>query len=283
MTCAFRRSRSDESLPRSACVFPSRPARGRRRGGGLAATEVRQPALGQCGRSQDLDAAGPGCGGALDRCDLHGAGAGRRPGLRGRRGGRGLLPGCDDAPRDLEGGHARRRQKLQQRLLAGPGGPLPALRHHGRRLLRPRCGYRQRGPPDRLRRAHLQHTGGRQLAGLLRHARLPGLRPHARRPGRLEMGLRASAPGLLRQPLERGRVGPVSQRPRDQPPTVPLLPRHGAGRPHARRAGRRLAGLAGRPRPTSQSPPDTLPIHRHARPFHRRRRHRLPAVAFSRQ
>ena len=75
----------------------------------------------------------------------------------------------------------------------------------------------------------------------------------------LEMGLRPPAAGLHRRPLERRRVGPAPQGPRDQQRAVPLLARHRPGRPHAGHSGRRLAGLARRPRPTSQSPPAALP------------------------
>ena len=121
----------------------------------------------------------------------------------------------------LDAAHAPRRVEGRDAAAAGNCNNVSSPALAGRYLhfgtmagdvLRSRRGHRQGRPRDRLRRADLQHAGGRQRAGLFRHARLAGLCPHARRHDLLDMGLRQGEARLLRRPLERGRLGPSTSR-----------------------------------------------------------------------
>ena len=176
--------------------------------------------------------------------------------------------------------------QLQQRLLAGPGRPLPALRHHGRRVLRARCGQRQ-GRQARSPAASRSSARPWSATDRVYFATL-GSRVYALQPDGddlLDLGLRQGAPGLHRRPLERRRLGaaPRSGRVTLTRP-VPLLARHRrwtAARwwspPAARSSGWRTLGREAKVRRLH------APVHGHLRPEHRRRRDRLPAMALAGQ
>ena len=103
----------------------------------------------------------------------------------------------------LEGRDRGRQAQLQQRLLAGPGRPLPALRHDGRRVLRARCRKRQGGPQDRCGEPIFSTpvVGKDRVYFATLGSRVYALQPDGAVV--LDLGFRQGAAGFHRRPLER--------------------------------------------------------------------------------